>query len=603
MGLNFMRRQHRLRCPTVARITRVPENGKVAAMDSNRTFLDLSSRQIILRTLGGERNRIVVASILLSVNQLGEALLPVLAGAVIDKALDETQVGVPWIVIIIGLPVACALIAVGYLVGTRVSDRARIGSMQRLRLDASATAVGSSDRLDWAGAPDETFTTLTSDTARVASVTGKISYSVCAAVAIMVATVILFSISWAIGLVILVGSPLVFWAVHRVSRPILDRSLREQTAMAGSVSLAIDFLQGFRVLRGIGGEEEAMRRYRISSQDAARAYLSSASASSRLSAVAVLTTGLYLACVASVGVVLALNGQIAVGQLIASFGLAQYLAWPIQVLMDLAPSLAQAKASAGRLLKLGTNSSEDGVGAATTAFTKVELIEFRRCTAKNISDFSLVVHGAGLRGLVSWHEGVVDEICDLLAKEIDPVAGELRVGPLNYLDVAASDAAAIAVVAPHNAAVFSGDLGSNVFGTDDWRDESGERLHDLMAMVVATDIEREVSDRSTQDIGEFGSRLSGGQRQRLALARAVAKETPLLVLQDPTSALDSVTESRLIPQVKKHRAGRLTLVSTTSEAWLRQCDEIVVLGRHGAILRGTHDELSVTSSEYKALVS
>ena len=81
-----------------------------------------------------------------------------------------------------------------------------------------------------------------------------------------------------------------------------------------------------------------------------------------------------------------------------------------------------------------------------------------------------------------------------------------------------------------------------------------------------------------ENVGESGNRLSGGQRQRLALARALVRDTPVLVLHDPTTAVDSVTEQTISSRLRAIRANRSTLIITSSPALLSACDRVVSLG-------------------------
>ena len=105
-------------------------------------------------------------------------------------------------------------------------------------------------------------------------------------------------------------------------------------------------------------------------------------------------------------------------------------------------------------------------------------------------------------------------------------------------------------------------------------------------------------------VGGGGTALSGGQRQRLCLARAVAGDPPVLVLHDPTTAVDAATEARVAAGVRALRAGRTTIVVTTSPAWLAACDRVLVLGGDGTVRTGgTHAELLSGDADYRTLVA
>jgi putative ABC transport system ATP-binding protein len=103
-------------------------------------------------------------------------------------------------------------------------------------------------------------------------------------------------------------------------------------------------------------------------------------------------------------------------------------------------------------------------------------------------------------------------------------------------------------------------------------------------------------------IAEQGSSLSGGQRQRVALARALAADAPVLVLHDPTTAVDSVTEARIAAGIAALREGRSTLVLTTSPALLAVADRVVLLDGTRRV-EGSHAGLLATEPAYRELVA
>jgi putative ABC transport system ATP-binding protein len=103
-------------------------------------------------------------------------------------------------------------------------------------------------------------------------------------------------------------------------------------------------------------------------------------------------------------------------------------------------------------------------------------------------------------------------------------------------------------------------------------------------------------------VGERGLRLSGGQRQRVALARVLAADPPVLVLHEPTTAVDAATEARVAAGIRALRAGRTTLLVTTSPALLAACDRVVFLPADAAPATGTHAGLAAADDRYRAAV-
>jgi ABC-type multidrug transport system fused ATPase/permease subunit len=104
-------------------------------------------------------------------------------------------------------------------------------------------------------------------------------------------------------------------------------------------------------------------------------------------------------------------------------------------------------------------------------------------------------------------------------------------------------------------------------------------------------------------LDERGRGLSGGQRQRVVLARALAVEAPILVLVEPTSAVDAHTEARIAERLAHHRRGRTTIVTTVSPLWLHHADHVVLLSDGRVVAEGRHEDLLVAEPDYRDVVT
>ncbi|SCE05608.1 putative ABC transport system ATP-binding protein, partial [Streptomyces sp. SolWspMP-sol7th] len=154
--------------------------------------------------------------------------------------------------------------------------------------------------------------------------------------------------------------------------------------------------------------------------------------------------------------------------------------------------------------------------------------------------------------------------------------------------------------ARHDAALFEGSLAANVVAAGE--DPDGAAAGPAMAAADADEVARALPYGAGTDVGEGGRSLSGGQRQRVLLARALHAAPPVLVVHDPTTAVDAATEARIARGLGDFRRGRTTVVVTNSPALLAVTDHVVFLdgGRVGA--EGTHEELARTHETYRGTV-
>ncbi|WP_033952335.1 ATP-binding cassette domain-containing protein, partial [Streptomyces sp. CNQ431] len=155
------------------------------------------------------------------------------------------------------------------------------------------------------------------------------------------------------------------------------------------------------------------------------------------------------------------------------------------------------------------------------------------------------------------------------------------------------------LLADHDAFLFAGDLRTALSGRTGRPDDALRRALDAAA---ATDIAGALPDGLDGHLDDQARNVSGGQRQRLRLARALLAEPDVLLLVEPTSALDAHTEATVAAGLAAHRRGRTTLVVTTSPLVLAQADEVAHLTDGKVRTTGTHGELLTTRPAYAALV-
>ncbi|MCX5345189.1 ABC transporter transmembrane domain-containing protein [Streptomyces atratus] len=426
-----------------------------------------------------------------------------------------------------------------------------------------------------------------------------------------------------LGVLVALALPLLALAVL----PLLPRATRRadlQREKAGKATeLASDTVAGLRVLRGIGGEELFLGRYRRASQEVRKAAVRSARMWSLISAIQVLLPGVLLISLVVYGATLARDGRIEVGQLVTVYSAASLLLFPLRHFEEIAMAYSFSRPSAQRavrVLSLHRTDRPSTIDAAPTGdlydpvtglmapaglFTAVvcgdpdeagRLAERLGGHAHANADSDEVGNGAedsaenGTRGSTTGQKtpsvllgGVpLDELpldsarTAVLVQDKDPVllSGTLR----ELLDV------------PSSGRVSAEDALSAA--------QCGDVLDSLAQASVATD-----GDPMTTRITERGRSLSGGQRQRLALARSLVTDPEALVLDEPTSAVDSHTEARVAAGIKALRQGRTTVAFASSPLLLDLADRVVLVHRGTVVAVGAHGELLHTDPRYRAVVT
>lgn len=443
---------------------------------------------------------------------------PVVVGRAVDDAVSTTSAGrlVLWIGVL-----ACV-----FLVSIIANWTARFMLVRSQQLVSHDLRTLVTDRIQdprgFAGrdrTPGGLLSIASSDTTRVGDIVMMTVMPVAEAAAIIYGAAVMYTINPWLSLGTVIGGPLLAVVALRVARPLQKRSVARQQAIAEAAATATDVVQGLRILKGLGAIVTVRGRYNEVSDAAYERTVHANAAEARLNAATDAAGALFVSTLGLTAGYLALSGHVSVGELITVVGLTQFLVVPMTMFgRNLASRWASAEASGQRIREvLGADFERPTELASECADGVIEALPTG----------IIAVHGSDPE-LVHRLEGLP----------------RTRV-----------------IVAPHAADLFDGTVADNVHPD---RARAEEALH-----IAACD---DIPEGPDKRVGENGRMLSGGQRQRVALARALAAGAEVLILQDPTTAVDSVTEQTIADRVARHRSGSITLVFTQAPAWSSVAD-------------------------------
>ncbi|MFF9011796.1 ABC transporter ATP-binding protein [Streptomyces sp. NPDC014870] len=556
---------------------------------------------VLRRALADQRRRVTVASFLGMAHQACEALVPVVIGLVIDQAVATSSSGalLRWLLVLAGL---FLILSTCYRNSARLAEGAGESAAHRIRLDLGARVLDPRGGADAGRLPGALTAVATGDARRVGSVAAALPYTLSAIAGLAVSAVALLRISVPLGLLVLLGVPPLLWLGHVISRPLERRSEAEQEHAAHASGVAADLVGGLRVLKGIGAEAAAVDRYRETSRSSLASALRAATSRAWHDGAILALTGIFIAAIGLVGAHLAMNGSITVGELVAAVGLAQYLLGPFQLLTYVNGEFAQGRASADRIAEVLASPPAVAAGTAELPERVAGRLRLRGVTQGALRGVDLDIAAGSLVGVVARDAAAANDLLLCLGRELDPAEGSVELDGVPLTDLGPADARRAILVAHHDADLFEDSLLANVRAGAAAEGADPVDVGPALAASAADDVAQALPDGVDTLLTERGRSLSGGQRQRVALARALAADPPVLVVHDPTTAVDTVTEARIAARLRDLRKGRTTVLVTTSPALLAGTDVVVMLDDGRVAAEGSHPELVAAHESYRTAV-
>ena len=389
------------------------------------------------------------------------------------------------------------------------------------------------------------------------------------------------------------------------------RAERIQEQLGTLSTMAQENLAGQRIVKAYGQEQAQAARFREMARESMRRNVELARTQGLFFPTLGLLAGLGMVAALWIGGRGILAGRITVGDLVIFLIFLGMLSWPMIALGWVVNLFQRGAASMGRVSAVlearpVIRDAEDAVAPAEVrGEIEFDAVSFRypRTEREVLRGVSFRVPAGATVAVVGPTGSGKSTVVSLLARLYDPTAGEVRLDgvPLTRWKLARLRQA-VALV-PQDTFLFSETIGENLALGFDEPDEARRRERIRDAARVAR------LDRTVEGfpfgydtvLGERGINLSGGQKQRAALARAVARDAPVLVLDDALSAVDTHTEHGILEGLKRVFAGRTSVIVSHRVSAVMHADLILVMEDGRVVERGTHAELLRAGGVYAAL--
>tara|TARA_B110000459_G_scaffold12233_1_gene12183 strand:+ start:4218 stop:5996 length:1779 start_codon:yes stop_codon:yes gene_type:complete len=423
---------------------------------------------------------------------------------------------------------------------------------------------------------------------------------------IVVGSVFLF-LSWEIALFAVLPIPVILWGSFLYQKKLQSR-YQEVRHTAGQLNALLENdLTGMATIQSFTSEEKELKRVEALSESYRGANKSAIRLSAafvpliRMAILAGFTATLLL------GGKLALDGILAVGAYSVLVFMTQRLLWPLTRLGETFDLYQRAMASSVRILTLLERPSSiiDGNKVLHRDDARVDSILFKNVSfayperEELFTDFNMKIESGTTIGVVGTTGSGKTTLTRFLLRFAEPSQGEIIWGDHSIADYTLSSLRdSIALVSQH-VTLFPTTIRENIrYGKEDATDKETE---DAAVIAEAFDFIEALPKGWNTLVGEGGYRLSGGQRQRIAIARAILKDAPLLILDEATSAVDNETEAALQRSIAKISLDRTTMIVAHRLSTVRNAHRILVFENGSMIENGTHDDLVDMGGKYAGL--
>lgn len=429
--------------------------------------------------------------------------------------------------------------------------------------------------------------------------------------ALVLMTLVLYNMIYEVDLkltlIAIVPFPIIILQGFVISKFMRQRFSDKQEAFAKMTDMVQESFSGIRVVKAFIQEYEEVKAFGRTNKNNFDKNISLVRLSSAIEPIIRFVVGISLVLTLVYGGRLTMLGQITIGELVAFINFLTMLVWPMMAIGMILNVIAQGKASLDRI--------EEILDETPEIFDKNDVIEKRDIEGsieiKDLSfkypdsdefvleNISLKVKKGQTLGIIGRTGSGKTTLVNLLLRIYNAAKEKLLIDEKDIMTIPLKSLRKNIAYVPQDNFLFSDTIVRNItFGADDIHMD--EVIKNTKLACVHDNI-IEFKDGYETMVGERGITLSGGQKQRISIARALIKDSPILIFDDALSAVDTDTEEKILSALKGEGFDRTTIIIAHRISTIKHSDHIIFLDEGKIVEEGTHDELIALNGQYKSI--
>jgi ATP-binding cassette, subfamily B, bacterial len=408
--------------------------------------------------------------------------------------------------------------------------------------------------------------------------------------------VVMLYINWQFALIALAVVPPLFFIVYTYTRRVKKASREVRKKEGRMISLVEEVVSSMRVVKAFAREDYEIRRFVGESQDAVEAALHARALKARLVPIVNIITAIGTCAVLWFGARMAMSGEIQAGSMVVFVFYLGKMYKPMQEISKTMDSYSKAEVGYDRIqeiLRSGDEIHDEPGARPAPRFTgQIDLVHVDFSYKEDeqvLRDVNMHVDAGQMVALVGPTGSGKTTIVNLIARFYDPVSGSVKIDGADVRHYTQKSLRSQISFVLQDTVLFSGTIWDNIaYGRPD---ASVMEIVKAAETANAMEFIEKLPAGFDTTVGERGVTLSGGQRQRIAIARAIVRNTPILILDEPTSGLDAASEQLVFDALDRLMEGKTSIVIAHRLSTIRRANCIYVIDSGGIVETGTHDEL------------